>query len=96
MEDVKVILSKKFSLIWRDYIRGAAIAAGTGALTAVGNIVAAGSFNIPWIQVATAGVAAGIVYLTKNGAFEPSQVITTVHPDADAEVVKEEIKNAVL
>lgn len=97
MESIKVILSKKFSLLGRDYWRGALIAAGTAIFTTIGTVIENGSFVFNWTQIAISGIAAGAFYLFKNGVIEPTKVITEV-PSTEqmpAEDVKTEIKKLV-
>lgn len=94
MNQIKVILSKKFSLIGRDYLRGLIIAALTAALVVFQGAVDTGSIN--WKQVGMAALAGGLGYLIKNGLFEPTKVITEVPVSkADPVVVTEEIKTLV-
>lgn len=94
MKQIEVILSKKFSLIGRDYLRGLIISALTAALVVFQGAVDTGSIN--WKQVGMAALAGGLGYLIKNGLLEPTKVITEVPREkADAVVVTKEIKTLV-
>lgn len=94
MESIKVILSKKFSLMGRDYIRGLIMAGLTAALVVVQTSFDVGSLEFKWKQVGMAFIAGGLSYLIKNGLFEPTKIITTTK-NISAEVVEEKIKEAV-
>lgn len=94
MNQIKVILSKKFSLIGRDYFRGLIIATLTAALVVFQAAVDTGSIN--WKQVGMAALAGGLGYLIKNGLLEPTKIITQIPAEkADPVVVTEEIKTLV-
>lgn len=94
MKQIEVILSKQFSLIGRDYLRGLIIAALTAGLVVLQAAIDTGSIN--WKQVCMAALAGGVGYLIKNGLLEPTKVITSVPADkADPVAVTEEIKTLV-
>lgn len=92
---MKVILSKKFSLQWRDWARGLTMSALTAALVVVQTSLDSGQLTFNLKQIGMAAVAGGIGYLLKNGLLEPTKVITTVPKEIEAEKVTQEIKEAV-
>ena len=67
--------SNLFSLNWLDLAKGFVITVIGGALTAIQNVVSAGSFNLKWQQIGGVALTAGIAYLLKN-FFTPAQTIT--------------------
>ncbi len=67
--------SNLFSLNWQDIAKGLIISITGAALTAIQNIVSAGSFNLKWQQIGAVAATAGISYLLKN-FFTSSQIIT--------------------
>lgn len=92
---MEVFLSKKFSLIGRDYLRAAGMTAISAILTAILEVFQAGSLDFDWVKILSVGLTAGIGYLIKNGLFEPNKVITEVPKDVSPEAVTQEIKNTV-
>lgn len=66
--------SNLFSLDWQDIAKGFAIAVVGAVLTAVQNVVSAGSFDLKWQQIVSVAVTAGVSYLLKN-FFTSSQTI---------------------
>lgn len=94
MENIKVILSKKFSLQGRDWVRGLIIAGLTSGLVVIQTSLDAGDIVFNWKQIGMAAIAGGVGYLLKNGLLEPSKVITEV-PTQQAEKVTQEIKDTV-
>lgn len=96
MDKISVILSKKFSLIGRDYIRGLGMACLTAALVVIQSFIENGNLSFDWKQIGMAAVGGGVGYLIKNGFFEPTKVITVVPDKAnlpDAETVQTGINN---
>lgn len=87
----KVILSEKFKLQARDYLRGALISAATAAGVVLQNSIDAGRIEFQWKEMAMAGVSAGVVYLFKNLFLEPTKIIT-ITPTSQAERVTQDIK----
>lgn len=96
MENIKVILSKRFSLLTRDYIRAAIMAGLTSAFMVIQNIIDSGQLVFNWKVIGMTSLASAVGYLFKNGLLEPTKVITTVpEKKADPVVVTDEIKTLV-
>lgn len=66
--------SNLFSVDWQDITKGFVIAVVGAVLTAIQNVVSAGSFDLKWSQIGSVAATAGISYLLKN-FFTSSQTI---------------------
>lgn len=73
----KKVISKQFSLKWRDIVRGFILAVLTPALLIIQQSLEAGSLTFNWHQIGMAAVAGGGAYLLKN-FLEPTKVIEKV------------------
>lgn len=73
----KKVISKQFSLKWRDIVRGFILAVLTPALLIIQQSLEAGSLTFNWHQIGMAAVAGGGAYLIKN-FLEPTKVIEKV------------------
>lgn len=82
----KVIVSPKFKLKIRDFIKGAIIAVGTPVLYLVQEMIP----NWPLNPVEKAALSALITYLTKN-YFAPASVTTVYKSNTKAKEVAETI-----
>ena len=72
--DLTMKTSNLFNLNLLDLAKGFVIAVIGGALTAIQNVIGAGSFNLKWQQIGAVALTAGIAYLLKN-FFTPAQII---------------------
>jgi len=70
----KKVISKQFSLKWRDVVRGFILAVLTPALLIIQQSLEAGSLTFNWHQIGMAAVAGGGAYLIKN-FLEPTKAI---------------------
>lgn len=73
----KKVISKQFSLKWRDIVRGFILAVLTPALLIIQQSLEANSLTFNWHQIGMAAVAGGGAYLIKN-FLEPTKVIEKV------------------
>jgi hypothetical protein len=71
------VISKQFSLKWRDIVRGFILAVLTPALLIIQQSLEANSLTFNWHQIGMASIAGGLAYLVKN-FFEPTKVIEKV------------------
>ena len=71
---VKKVISKQFSLKWRDIVRGFILAVLTPSLLIIQQSLEAGSLTFNWHQIGMAAVAGGGAYLIKN-FLEPTKAI---------------------
>ena len=71
------VLSKQFSLKWRDFARGLIIAILTPSLLIIQQSLEANSLVFNWHQIGMAAIAGGAAYLIKN-FLEPTKVIEKV------------------
>lgn len=93
--ETKVVLSKRFSLAGRDWLRALLMAVLTPVLFIVQQTVERGELVFNWKAIATAAIAGGVAYIIKNGLIEPPKVITTTETNTKAENAQEKIKDAV-
>lgn len=70
----KKVISKQFSLKWRDIVRGFILAVLTPALLIIQQSLEVGSLTFNWHQIGMAAVAGGGAYLIKN-FLEPTKAI---------------------
>lgn len=70
----KKVISKQFSLKWRDVVRGFILAVLTPSLLIIQQSLEAGSLTFNWHQIGMAAVAGGGAYLLKN-FLEPTKAI---------------------
>lgn len=70
----KKVISKQFSLKWRDIVRGFILAVLTPSLLIIQQSLEAGSLTFNWHQIGMAAVAGGGAYLIKN-FLEPTKAI---------------------
>ena len=73
-QEITVTTSKKFSLNWRDYAKGAIVAIITPVIFIIESSLDAGTLSFNWKQIGIAAVAGFVAYLSKN-FFTPSQTI---------------------
>jgi hypothetical protein len=73
----KRVISKQFTLAWRDIVRGLIMAIVTPAILIVQQSVEAGILTFDWHNIAMASVAGGLAYILKN-FLEPTKVIQKV------------------
>lgn len=71
------VVSKQFSLKWRDIVRGFILAVLTPALLIIQQSLEANSLTFNWHQIGMAAVAGGGAYLIKN-FLEPTKIIEKV------------------
>lgn len=90
-----VRLSKKFTLQVPDVIRGALMAVGAALLTAIQQSLQNDEITLSWKYMATTALSTLVVYLVKNGVFEPAKVITTASSNLKAENAAEKINEVV-
>lgn len=89
-----VVLSKKFTLQWRDAIRGLLIAALTSALVVVQQAVETGNLKFNWPSIGMAAIGGGVAYLLKNWLIEPAKTIVVSDTNNKAVKATEAIKDA--
>lgn len=70
----KTIVSKQFTLQWRDWVRGLLMAVITPALVIIQQSVDVGQIVFNWKAIGMASLAGGLAYLLKN-FLEPSKVV---------------------
>lgn len=90
---MKSILSERFSLQGRDFIKGLIVAALTAALVVVQTSLSSGNLVFKWEEIGMAAVAGGVGYLIKNFAIEPPKVITTTSTNVEAKKAQAEIQD---
>lgn len=73
MADKTVITSKKFTLDWKDLIKGLVVSVLSAAITVIQISIDAGTLEFDWKKIATVSISAGLAYLAKN-FFTPSEV----------------------
>lgn len=88
----KVILSPKYSLQLRDFLKGALLAVITAVFPIIQSSLEKGELSFNWKLIATVSASAFIAYIAKNFFFEPTQVTTVYDSKAKAEIVAENIK----
>lgn len=71
----KTIVSKQFSLQFRDITRGLVIAIITPALFIIQQSLDKGEFVFNWKSIAIASASGGVAYLLRN-FFEPTKIVT--------------------
>lgn len=91
----QVITSKKFTLQWRDIVRGFIMAGLTSALFVIQQSVESGELKFNWHTIGMAAIGGGVGYLLKNWLIEPAKVITVAGSNVKAEDAAEKIKEAV-
>jgi len=67
--------SSLFSLNLTDLGKGLLVAVGGAAITAVENVMQAGSLSFDWKAIGSVALAAGLSYLGKN-FFTPAKLVT--------------------
>jgi hypothetical protein len=73
--DTKVT-SSRFRLSLNDFWKGFLMAVGSPVIAIIIASLNAGELTVNWKQVATVGLAAGLMYLSKNFFDKPKVVIT--------------------
>jgi hypothetical protein len=73
----KKVISKQFSLKWRDAVRGLIIAVLTPAIVIIQQSLQAGVFVFDLKTIGMAAVGGGLAYLAKN-FLEPTKTIERV------------------
>jgi hypothetical protein len=73
----KKVISKQFSLKWRDAVRGVIIAVLTPAIVIIQQSLQAGVFVFDLKTIGMAAVGGGLAYLAKN-FLEPTKTIERV------------------
>lgn len=91
----KVITSKKFTLQWRDAIKGLIVAALTAPITTIYDSLSAGELDINWGKIGASALAGGLAYVLKNWLIEPPKVITVTDTNTKAENAAERVKEVV-
>lgn len=91
---MKTVLSKQYSLKWRDALRGLIVSVLAAVITVIQVSIDAGDLNFDWKKIGTVALSAGIAYVVKN-FFEPAKVITTTVGNSEAERVEQTINRVV-
>jgi len=73
----KKVISKQFSLKWRDAVRGLIIAVLTPAIVIIEQSLQAGVFVFDLKTIGMAAVGGGLAYLAKN-FLEPTKTIERI------------------
>lgn len=73
MEEKTVVTSPKFSLNWRDLLKGLGLSVGTAVLNIVLDSLNAGDLNFDWKKIGTVAITVAVAYLVKN-FFTPAMV----------------------
>jgi hypothetical protein len=75
MEDKVVMTSKKFTLDWRDVIKGVILAALAAGVAVAVETYETGSLNFDWHLIGKAAIYGGVGYIIKN-FFTPAEIKT--------------------
>ena len=86
----RIIVSKKFSLQLRDYLKGLGIAVVTSTLTALQGVFESGVLKIEWKTILAVAIGAFIAYVGKN-FFAPPSVRTVYKTNNTAKEVAKTI-----
>lgn len=70
----KVIISKQFTLEWRDVLKGLIMAILTPVMVIIQQSLEAGKWEFHWQQLGMAAVGGGVAYIAKN-FFEPTKKV---------------------
>lgn len=73
----KVIISKQFSIKWRDVVKGILLSVVVPVLVAAQGMLENPDTDFNWSFLAKVGVAAFIGYILKNFFSKPKIIITT-------------------
>lgn len=90
----KVIVSPKFALQLRDFLKGGLIAVLAAVVPVIQSTIEAGELKFNWVAIGSTALSAFVAYIAKNFLFEPAKVITTYHTNEHANAVAEDIKKA--
>lgn len=96
--ETKVILSEKYTLQLRDYVKGLGLAVASAVVSALYDVLTSTSGSIEdidWKVVLRIALTAGLLYIGKNWLVEPAKVITTTTNNADAVQASKDIKKVV-
>lgn len=85
---MKTIISKQFSLQTRDFVRGLIMAVGTPVLSIVYETLTKEDPVFNWPQLAKIGLAAGVMYLSKNFVEPTKQIKVETKPSDDVSGTK--------
>lgn len=76
---MKTLISKQFTLVTRDFLKGLLIAAIAPVVPIIQQSLAAGELKFNWVLIGTTALGAGLAYLAKN-YFEPTKTVTVKTP----------------
>jgi len=93
--ETKTILSEKFSLQTRDFIKGLVMAVLTAVLAFFYEWSENGFYEISWPTVGKVALGAAMAYIFKNWLVEPAKVITIAGSNRDAKVAQTIITNKI-
>lgn len=95
--ETKVITSEKYSVNWRDALKGLVVAVITAVLSTIYAAIEQGGdlADIGWGNVAKIAVTAGIGYILKNWLFEPPKTIVVTGSNDETKQLTKDIKQAV-
>jgi len=66
MENQTSVTSEKFSINWKDTLKGLIVSVGTAVVVIIQSSLDAGNLNFNWKQIGMAAIAALVTYLVKN------------------------------
>lgn len=95
--ETKVITSDKFSVNWRDALKGLVVAVITAVLSTIYATIEQGGdlFDINYLSILKIALTAGIGYVLKNLLFEPPKTIAISQSNTENKQVTKDVKQAV-
>ena len=95
--ETQVITSEKYSVNWRDAIKGLVVAVITAVLSTIYSGIEQGGdlADINYMSVLKIAVTAGIGYILKNWLFEPPKTIVVAQSNDHVKQTTKEVKEAV-
>lgn len=89
----KVILSEKYTLKLRDFLKGAYLAVIAAVAPLIQATLDRGELTFNWKTIGITALGTFIAYVIKKFALDPPTVVTTYDTNAKAANVAEEIKS---
>lgn len=86
----KIMVSPKFSLQVRDFLKGLLVSVITSVLVVVQSTLDAGALTFNWKQIWMVAIGSAVAYLLKN-YFAPPSVTTTYSSNEQAKTVASNI-----
>lgn len=89
-----VIVSPKYSLQIRDFLKGALIAVIASVAPLIQATIDSGELTFNWKAIGITALGTFVAYIVKNFLLEPAKVTTTYDQNSKALDVAKEITNA--